>query len=633
MLDHPDGDLRWAHVAELHAEIVDGHRAATRPAAVITFGEDGLYWHLDHIGVHERTTTAVRSLGADAPPLYYVTMPHGVMRDDRRGRASRRAGRRRPNGLLEHRAGRVRRRRRAADVRRRRRATGCRASSPPSGATARRWGATIRSRGSTTRDARRLARRRALSPRAADRPRRRARAARRARSLERRPSHAHRHCSTSCAARTAAAASSSSTSMFHRRDGDEIHDGILGCHCCIFPVVDGIPVLHLQPDGDRGARARRGRAARTWRCARWSASTTTAQADALRGGRRVGHGDVPRHRRGARARTSRAATSSTASPIRPSSSRSAVVRAVAGTVLRRQAAGDRRLRRLGPPDAVAAGPVVAGRRCSPICTFAKIWLARRFTAPGCEPVCCDGNAPLPFARGAFGYAMCSDAFLYIWTKRQFVGEMVRLVDGPDEPGAVVINHTHNQLHVEPVARPAAVARRATAICSRRSSRASSARPASSRTSSTADRSISSRRDAAAALDADPALTHRRQPRIRASSRRTRSTAPARPSGEFRRQPALRRRAATATALRLRLQFPVRGLRGGVRRLPAVPAGRSRRSTRGGARRARRPAGTVDAAGRSRPAAGHRRSAEAATTERSAIHVTAVYYVILRYVRN
>ena len=37
-------------------------------------------------------------------------------------------------------------------------------------------------------------------------------------------------------------------SLFHRRAGDEIHDGILGCHCCIFPVVDGIPVLHLQPN-------------------------------------------------------------------------------------------------------------------------------------------------------------------------------------------------------------------------------------------------------------------------------------------------------------------------------------------------------------------------------------------------
>ena len=35
-------------------------------------------------------------------------------------------------------------------------------------------------------------------------------------------------------------------SLFHRTDGDEIRDGILGCQCCIFPVVDGIPVLHLQ---------------------------------------------------------------------------------------------------------------------------------------------------------------------------------------------------------------------------------------------------------------------------------------------------------------------------------------------------------------------------------------------------
>src|SRR5690242_19004967 len=38
------------------------------------------------------------------------------------------------------------------------------------------------------------------------------------------------------------------TSLFHRRQGDTIADGILGCQCCIFPVVDGIPVLHLQPD-------------------------------------------------------------------------------------------------------------------------------------------------------------------------------------------------------------------------------------------------------------------------------------------------------------------------------------------------------------------------------------------------
>src|SRR5947209_3014178 len=76
VLSHPDGDLRWAEVTEFEAEIVMAIRRY-KPAAIITFGEDGLYWHLDHIGVHERTTSAVGSLGADAPPLYYVTMPPG----------------------------------------------------------------------------------------------------------------------------------------------------------------------------------------------------------------------------------------------------------------------------------------------------------------------------------------------------------------------------------------------------------------------------------------------------------------------------------------------------------------------------------------------------------------------------
>ena len=78
LLDHPDGDLRWDHVPELHAEIVL-MLERYRPDAVITFAEDGLYWHLDHIGVHERTYTAVMSLGAAAPPLYYVTMQEGIM--------------------------------------------------------------------------------------------------------------------------------------------------------------------------------------------------------------------------------------------------------------------------------------------------------------------------------------------------------------------------------------------------------------------------------------------------------------------------------------------------------------------------------------------------------------------------
>jgi hypothetical protein len=125
----------------------------------------------------------------------------------------------------------------------------------------------------------------------------------------------------------------------------------------------------------------------------------------------------------------------------------AVVRAVAETVL----AGRRAVDICGGSGHLTRS-LMAVSSSAPVLAdlyFAKVWLARRFTAPGCEPVCCDGNAPLPFARGAFGFAMCSDAFQYIWTKRQFVGEMSRLIDGIAEPGAAVINHTHNALAWSP----------------------------------------------------------------------------------------------------------------------------------------------------------------------------------------
>jgi hypothetical protein len=57
--------------------------------------------------------------------------------------------------------------------------------------------------------------------------------------------------------------------------------------------------------------------------------------------------------------------------------------------------------------------------------------------------------------------MCSDAFQFIWTKRQFIAEALRLVDADPaaeagDAGAVVIAHTHNQLvwspsHGQPLA--------------------------------------------------------------------------------------------------------------------------------------------------------------------------------------
>jgi LmbE family N-acetylglucosaminyl deacetylase len=78
LLHHPDGMLPWlepgALTRDIHAAIVAG-----RPEVVVTFGEDGLYWHPDHVAVHGATRTAVAGLGDDAPVLYYVTMPPGQM--------------------------------------------------------------------------------------------------------------------------------------------------------------------------------------------------------------------------------------------------------------------------------------------------------------------------------------------------------------------------------------------------------------------------------------------------------------------------------------------------------------------------------------------------------------------------
>lgn len=231
------------------------------------------------------------------------------------------------------------------------------------------------------------------------------------------------------------------TSTFHETDADTIRNGVLACECCTFPLVDGIPVLHLQD----------------------SAKAALAQLDAaqprlaLRA--MVGTDDPAQAARfDAAARSPDSTFKDIVEALGPGFEggyflyrfsdptyvvADAVVRAVASVAL---ADGGRAIdvcggsghltRTLVPRSSPA--PVLADL------FFPKIWLARRFTAPGAVPVCCDGNAPLPFTRGAFRYAMCSDAFMFIWMKRQFIGEMQRLVDGA-RPGTVLVNHTHNQL--------------------------------------------------------------------------------------------------------------------------------------------------------------------------------------------
>lgn len=74
--------------------------------------------------------------------------------------------------------------------------------------------------------------------------------------------------------------------------------------------------------------------------------------------------------------------------------------------------------------------------------FWKLWMAKRFMVPECDPICCDANSPLPFARDAFSLAVLADAFPYIWHKRMLAEEMIRLV-GPD--GVIVMPHLHSSL--------------------------------------------------------------------------------------------------------------------------------------------------------------------------------------------
>ncbi|MDA1092661.1 MAG: PIG-L family deacetylase [Acidobacteria bacterium] len=89
LLSHEDGMLPWIDAALLERDILDAI-ARTAADVVITFDEDGLYWHPDHVAVHARTTAAVVSAPEPRPTLYYVTIPNGAMRavlDESRARA------------------------------------------------------------------------------------------------------------------------------------------------------------------------------------------------------------------------------------------------------------------------------------------------------------------------------------------------------------------------------------------------------------------------------------------------------------------------------------------------------------------------------------------------------------------
>ena len=71
--------------------------------------------------------------------------------------------------------------------------------------------------------------------------------------------------------------------------------------------------------------------------------------------------------------------------------------------------------------------------------FAKLWLARRWLAPGARLVCFDAAERWPFADGAFGTVFCHDAFYFLPRKGHVAREMGRVA------GRVLVGHAHNAL--------------------------------------------------------------------------------------------------------------------------------------------------------------------------------------------
>jgi N-acetyl-1-D-myo-inositol-2-amino-2-deoxy-alpha-D-glucopyranoside deacetylase len=74
----PDGSLD--DVAEQLASKVARLLATLRPDAVVTFGPEGLYWHQDHVAVHDAVATALEG-ASRRPAIHHFVWPHGWMSD------------------------------------------------------------------------------------------------------------------------------------------------------------------------------------------------------------------------------------------------------------------------------------------------------------------------------------------------------------------------------------------------------------------------------------------------------------------------------------------------------------------------------------------------------------------------
>jgi uncharacterized protein YbaR (Trm112 family) len=221
------------------------------------------------------------------------------------------------------------------------------------------------------------------------------------------------------------------------RDGARIQWGVLGCQCCAFPIIDGIPVL-LADDPTRAAM----HAMEAGRTDEALTSLLGLDAPAAERLRMLLQGGGATYREALDIISPDA--EGTYFVYRFSDPTfvlaESLVRAI-GADRRRTThvidlcGGSGHLTRV--LSEVSDHPVVVAD-----VYYWKLWLAQRFTAPGCAPVCCDANHPLPFVRQSFSLVVLSDAFPYIWHKRLLAEEMARLA-GDD--GTTLMPHLHSSL--------------------------------------------------------------------------------------------------------------------------------------------------------------------------------------------
>lgn len=228
------------------------------------------------------------------------------------------------------------------------------------------------------------------------------------------------------------------------RKGDDVREGVLGCECCAFPVVAGIPVL-IASDETR-------RAMHTLEAGRSEEALLQLLGVADDEPRRVAFLELTR-RPDATYREALGILCEDAEGLcflyrftDPTYvTMEALLRAIGtqewpyrGRTLD-VCGGSGHLTRL------LSGLRPSGKQPDAATILAdvffwKLWLAKRFNAPDASPVCCDANHPLPFARNTFSTVLLADAFPYIWHKRLLAEELMRLVG---EDGVVVMPHLHS----------------------------------------------------------------------------------------------------------------------------------------------------------------------------------------------